>query len=403
MKLDHIGNYKFSPTKTFSVYQSGENYYFAKQAPLSSYETLMQIAELSKTNKHLARIGYFQKQEDKLIYLTKIYQGASLEKLVKTKKIISKEYLYQIIAQICSGLKTLHSQGIIHRDIKPANILLVNDEVVIIDYDISRKYQQDKYSDTTYLGTKFYASPEQYGFNQTTVKSDIFSLGKTIEVLVKHCLKEEDKEYLYPLIKKATALDPKDRFNSIDEIISYLSENQLVAEQIYQIKQLKAHNVSEWIIDDIYQHNYNDSQIGVIKHAINEQVSDNILKLILNDDLTSRQMWQIKEGYNNQLDYNHIKVYAKPCYSAEEMALCRNLMLKDVDIVEIYERIKNYNYIIQSCQINSDQLIVVRNFFIYLNDCNLIYNLIKTNKYWVDEVNRLLKPLRSKEKTKILR
>lgn len=78
-------------------------------------------------------------------------------------------------------------------------------------------------------------------------------------------------------------------------------------------------------------------------------------------------------------------------------------MLKDTDIIEIYERIKNYNYIIQSCKINSDQLIVVRNFFIYLNDCNQIYNLIKTNKYWVDEVNRLLKPLRSKDESKILR
>ena len=61
------------------------------------------------------------------------------------------------------------------------------------------------------------------------------------------------------------------------------------------------------------------------------------------------------------------------------------------------------NYIIQISKINSDQLIAVRNYFIYLNDCNQIYNLIKTNKYWVDEVNRLLKPLRSKDESKILR
>ena len=55
------------------------------------------------------------------------------------------------------------------RDIKPENIMITSDGTVkIIDYSISRLIKPDKRKDTTVLGTAGYASPEQFGFAQTS-------------------------------------------------------------------------------------------------------------------------------------------------------------------------------------------------------------------------------------------
>lgn len=403
MSVKKVGKYQFTANKTFNVYSDERNYYLAKQAPLSSYELLLDISQLSKTSAYLATIDYFQTQDDKLVYLTQIYQGRSLEQAINDHIVLSQEQVKVLIYQLCSGLKSLHARGIIHRDIKPANIILTPECCVIIDYDITRKYNKDKYNDTTALGTKYFASPEQYGFKQTTPQSDIYSLGKTLEVVVSKCCNHTTQTFFAPLIKQASALDPKDRFEDIDAMLTYLQEHRLGINQIEQIKQLQAINASEWVIDDIYHNNYNDRQIGVIKHAINEGVSRDCLKLMLDDNLSSRQMWQIKEGNNNHLSSSQIRMYAKNCYSAEEMALFRNLLITNTPLDEIYSRIKNYNYIIYHYHIDTSQLIAVRNYFIYLNDVKLIKTMIKSKTDLVASINERLQPLRSKYESKILR
>lgn len=45
-------------------------------------------------------------------------------------------------------------------------------------------YKQTQSKDTQLFGTEGFASPEQYGFSQTTEKSDIYSLGKTIHKIL---------------------------------------------------------------------------------------------------------------------------------------------------------------------------------------------------------------------------
>ena len=88
--------------------------------------------------------------------------------------------------QICDVLSYLHSQKppIIYRDMKPANLMLKpNGNISIIDFGIAREYKEQNLADTTVLGTKGYAPPEQYS-GQTDPRSDIFALGMTMHHLL---------------------------------------------------------------------------------------------------------------------------------------------------------------------------------------------------------------------------
>ncbi len=88
--------------------------------------------------------------------------------------------------QLADGLSYLHKQKppVVYRDMKPANVMLKpNGDVKLIDFGIAREYKEEHTHDTTVLGTKGYAPPEQY-CGQTDARSDIFALGMTMHHLL---------------------------------------------------------------------------------------------------------------------------------------------------------------------------------------------------------------------------
>ncbi len=89
--------------------------------------------------------------------------------------------------QLCAVLGYLHDHEppIIFRDLKPDNVMLNQDDhLFLIDFGIARFFKPGQAKDTTNLGTPGYASPEQYGRMQTTIRSDIYSLGATLYHLI---------------------------------------------------------------------------------------------------------------------------------------------------------------------------------------------------------------------------
>lgn len=143
--------------------------------------------------------------------------GKTLRYFIDEYKVFDKSAIAHLIYSIAQCLKELKKIEVVHKDLKPENIVISTDnKVYVIDFDISR-IEVCKESDTTLFGTRGYASPEHFGYSNTTFKSDMFSLGRIIE--------EIDKDGYYTHISsKCTQVDPNNRFSSYDELISKLDK-----------------------------------------------------------------------------------------------------------------------------------------------------------------------------------
>ena len=194
---------------------------------------------LKKLNHpHLPSIIDVIDREDSFLIVMDYIEGKSLESLLKHGGAQDPNRVIEWAKQLCDVLGYLHSRTppIIYRDMKPANVMLKPDgNVMLIDFGTAREYKQASVEDTTCLGTRGYAAPEQFGgHGQTDARTDIYCLGATIYHLVTGQSPCEPPYEIKPLgywipslagsgleklVAKCTRQNPAERYQSCAELM----------------------------------------------------------------------------------------------------------------------------------------------------------------------------------------
>ena len=137
---------------------------------------------------HLGRTGssYF--------YAMEFVEGETLERLIKRSGRLEAKLALEIVTQVAAGLVAVHKQKLVHRDIKPSNIMVSVEEggavaVKIIDLGLA-KPAPDAAAESgistpgAFVGTPEFASPEQFAGIGVDIRSDLYSLGIVLWVMV---------------------------------------------------------------------------------------------------------------------------------------------------------------------------------------------------------------------------
>ena len=185
-------------------------------------------------SRYVPSIQAYWKEGDQLVVIEELVQGRTLEELLggapgpitgpgcdqngaitgpgcDQSGLPDFAERISILTQICDGLEFLHSAEppIIHRDIKASNIMVTDDGIVkIIDYDAAKIFIAGQKKDTVMIGTQGLAAPEQYGFAQSDVRTDLYALGKLVERML------PDNVDAKRIADKATQMDPEKRYAS---------------------------------------------------------------------------------------------------------------------------------------------------------------------------------------------
>ncbi len=153
----------------------------------------------------------------------------------------------RVVAQVASALDLAHGAGLVHRDVKPGNVLLPGgntDHVYLADFGLTKETaaEQSLTQVGQFLGTLYYAAPEQIQGKDLDGRSDQYALGCLLyealtgeppfkgevqAIIGAHLTREPPKATaLVPtlppaiddVIARAMAKEPADRFDSCGEL-----------------------------------------------------------------------------------------------------------------------------------------------------------------------------------------
>ena len=176
---------------------------------LGVYERLKSVEQAN-----LPRVYETEEYEGECFAYYEYIEGETLEDIVHegTYTIAQAE---EWMEQLCAAMGALHAMQpcVVHRDIKPENIIISNEGILkLIDLGAARLFKDGKLCDTEQIGTRGYAAPEQYGFNQSDARTDIYAAATVLHVLMAR-FGEAAKSY-NAVAARCTQLEPQNRYQS---------------------------------------------------------------------------------------------------------------------------------------------------------------------------------------------
>ena len=175
------------------------------------------------------KVLFWEEQSDCCFLMREYVEGDTLEELAEREEGFGRQEALEATLQVCTLLERMHKQNppVICRDIKPQNVVRTSQgNLVLIDLDTAREYKEGVEEDTVFMGTRGAASPEQFGFQQTDERTDVYGVGMLLLYLLTGSYKKEalrnQPRRLAKLVETCTEFNPKDRYASVGDVKKYI-------------------------------------------------------------------------------------------------------------------------------------------------------------------------------------
>ena len=208
----------------------------------------MREAQVSAKLAHRNIVTIFDIGEDngRLFIVMELLKGETLDRSLKQRSFAIEEKV-DLTLEVCEGLAVASAAGVCHRDVKPGNLFVQTDGgLKILDFGIARLASSSMTASGFIVGTPDYMSPEQARGVAVDERSDIFSVGAVLYLMltgrkpfvapdlpaVLHKVVSEDPPSieakdappaLARIVFKALSKDPAARFQKFPEFSSELS------------------------------------------------------------------------------------------------------------------------------------------------------------------------------------
>ena len=191
-----------------------------------------------------------------LYYVMPRVRGESLRERLDREPVLPLNEALRIAREVADALDYAHRADVIHRDIKPENIMLADGHALVADFGVARSISgrdHEASGDVAItgtglaVGTVMYMSPEQRsGQKELDGRTDLYSLGCVLfemltgsapglaagspaegtrsdpVVRALHAARPDLSDTLDPLLQRALAADPRNRFASAAEMLAAL-------------------------------------------------------------------------------------------------------------------------------------------------------------------------------------
>jgi serine/threonine-protein kinase len=207
--------------------------------------------KLARRVRHRNVCGIHEYGQDGPIHFIamELVAGEDLKRQLQAHGPMPPSEAWDVSVQIAEGLDAIHHADVVHRDLKAHNIMRDARGVVrVMDFGIAKALGMASGGATVtgqIIGTPEYMSPEQARGDQIDFRSDIYALGivvyeiftgsvpfrgeTPIATLFKHIQDPPAIEgqpgipdRLVPILKRALAKDPKDRYESASAMANAL-------------------------------------------------------------------------------------------------------------------------------------------------------------------------------------
>jgi RIO-like serine/threonine protein kinase len=203
------------------------------------------LAKIQHNN--VVRVLGIEAHADRVGLCMEFVRGKTLADIVRGQGKLSASEAVLIGEDLCRALSAVHRAGFIHRDVKAKNVMRDDTgRIVLMDFGTGRAAEALSKNDRA--GTPLYMAPEVFEDGQSSVRSDVYSLGVLLYYLVtgdypvsarsvdelreaharrEHRWLSEVRPDLpigfMQVVERAIALNPEDRYANAGELLAALT------------------------------------------------------------------------------------------------------------------------------------------------------------------------------------